>query len=266
MRLYAFLSLLCVTLGLLAPLAGAEAAAPPRPGLKDNLTLMVDSRMLLPAAQLARAYAKQTNTPLTVVLKNKTTAENQILQGIEAHILLTSDHALVERLTDQGLTDVRSTTVYARAQLALLAAHDLQGKDSFAPRISFAATLLATPDLPILTTPPGTVEGTRTEALRTGYEFSETLNARLRTLPTRDEVFDTMRDEPSLVLMLASDATGKPDVTVLNVLPEEISPPVNYEAVVLASESMEDARQFVQFLQGEEAQKILTHFGFQPVN
>lgn len=254
-----------VCLLFLLPLA-AIAQPGPKGTQQPNLTIMADSRMLLPLAQLTRVYSEQTNTPITVVLKSRTEAETQILQGIEAHVVITSDEKLVSRLGDQGLTDVNSTTVFARTHLALLAAHNLEGNDRLAPRISFAATLAATPDLPIFTAAASTPEGTRANQLLMGSAFSIILSERLQVLDTRDEVFEEMRDQPSLALMLASDATGKSDVTLLNVLPEEISPPVKYQAVVLASESMDAARQFVTFLHSADAQQILAHFGFQPVD
>jgi ABC-type molybdate transport system substrate-binding protein len=63
--------------------------------------------------------------------------------------------------------------------------------------------------------------------------------------------------------MLASNAITEPDMMIVSLLPESTSEPVRYDAVVLASESMEDARAFTKFLQSSTAQEILSTYGFQ---
>lgn len=249
---------------MLASVGAAAQPAPVHTEPKPNLTILVDSNLMLPAAQLARAYATSNNTPLTIVLKNGTEAETQIMQGLEAHLLITSNHALIERLADQGSTDVSSTKPLARTQLALIASHDLGKEGVLAKRISFAAILNATPNMPVYINDFNTPEGQRAAAMLTGYEFSPTLAARAVVKPSHDEVLDSVREGNGLGLILAADAVSEPDLTVVSVLPENISPSVTYEVVVLASESMNDARQLANFLQGPKAQEIFAHFGFQP--
>jgi molybdenum ABC transporter molybdate-binding protein len=256
--------LLASLLLLLTAATAAAQEAPPRAEPNPNLTLLADANLMLPVAQLARLYSSQHNTPLTVVLKNSNDAESQIMQGLEAHVLLTSNHALVERLADQGLTDVNGTKQIGRTQLALVAARDLGKEGILAKRISFAAMLNATPNLPVFVDAPNTPDGARAEALLTGYEFSDQLTARTVVKPTRDGVIAAIRDGHGLGLILATDAVGQSDLTVVSVLPESISPPVTYEVVVLASESMAESRQLASFLQSDKAQDIFAHFGFEP--
>ncbi len=244
-------------------IATAEDAVP-HADPKPNLTILADENLMLPAAQFARAYAKTNGTPLTVVLKNAANAESQILQGLEAHLLLTSNHTMIGHLADQGLTDVSSTKPIARTQLALVAAHDLSKEGVLAKRISFAALLNATPNMPVYVNDPATPEGSRAATLMKGFEFSDTLATRAVVKSSREEVLDSVREGNGLGLMLAADAVSEPDITVISLLPESISTPVTYEVVVLASESMGDARQLATFLQSPKAQEIFAHFGFQP--
>lgn len=234
------------------------------PQLKPNLTILVDENLLLPTTLLARHYASLTNTPLTVVAKNITEAERQIEQGLEAHILLTANQSQIARLAGQGLMDVSSTRSFAGTQLALVATKEFDKKDVVAKRISFAALIAATPELPVFINEATTPEGARAAALLRGNGFSEALAARVQVKASRPEVLAAMRETSGLGLLLAADAIGQPDITVISVLSPELAPVVTYDAVVLASESMPDAREFTGFLQSRSARKIFSHFGLQP--
>ncbi len=230
---------------------------------KSNLTILADDRLLVALAPLARDYATANHTPMTVMLKDINTAEHQIEQGLEAHLILTADGALLSRLSDQGLTDVTSRRTVARTQLALVTASRLRKEALLAKRISFAAMLAATPDMPVFASEAADMDGENVGHLLTGYEFSDTLTGRLQIKTDRDEVVEALRDTDALGLMLASDAVAEPDITVLMTLPDAIRPPVAFDAVVLGSESMAEAKAFATYLTTRAAQKTLADFGFQ---
>ncbi len=231
---------------------------------KANLTILADESLLLPLAQLARHYAVESKTPLTIVVKSATDAERQIEQGLEAHIVITADSALIARLSDHGLTDVLSRKAIARTQLALVSVNDLTGQASIAKRISFASMLAATPNLPVLVNAPATIEGDRAQRLLTGYEFSQSLAARAAVKPDHDELITALHDEPSLGLVLAADTATESDIRVLSLIPDEVSPAVTYETIVLGGESMAEAKAFTNYLSTRAARNILAHFGYQP--
>ena len=249
---------------LLVPFASHAGDAPVRQTPKANLTVLVDAEMMLPAATLARTYATRSGTPLTAVLRHSDEAEQQILQGLEAHVLITADHALVERLGAQGLIDVSATRTIARTQLALVSLHYLEKRETLAQRISFAAIIASTADMPVFINAPTTHDGARAAKLLNGYEFTAALKNRVHIQANREEVADAIRDENGLGFMLAADAVAQSDFAVLSVLPEELAAPVTYDAVVLASESMQPSRDVVAFLQSPAARDIFSHFGFQP--
>ncbi len=245
---------------------GLPAVAQPAPkaSTPSNLTILADEAMLLPMARLARAYASQTQTPLTVVALNADDAEHQIEQGIDAHLIISANTPLIGRLTEQGLTDVSSRRAVAHTQLALVTTSDLNKQADIAERISFASVVAATPTLPIFITDASSIDGERVVALRANEEFSASFSLRLVEKPSLDEVTSSLRDEPSLALILAANAVAEPDVRVLSLLPETISPAVTFEVVVLGSESMAPARALANFIASKEAQTIFGNFGYQP--
>lgn len=250
-----FLRSLAVLALLAAP---AQAVAPP-----SNLTVLADASLMLPLAQLARDYATSTGTPLTIAVKSGEDAAQQIEQGLEAHVLLTANQPLVTELRNRGLTDVFNARPIVRTQLALVGSSDIMARTDFARHISLAAILYAQSDLPIYITPPNTHEGMRAQKLMEGKDYSDILTKRAVVLPTREAILRRLHAAPGFALLLSTDALNDPSLKVLSIFPDEIAKPVNYEAVVLASESMDETRRFIDYLLSNEGQQVFASFGFQ---
>ena len=252
------LGIFCASL----PLAASAAKLLPA----KNLTVLADSGLMLVMAELARTYSTQTGTALTVIRTTGADPAQQIEQGFEAHILLSPDPTLVERLAQRGQIDVFGTQTFASTQLALVAPYRMKAKLALAKRISFAALLFSQPNLPIYINDPSTTGGLRAQSLMVGREFSHELATRAVVKPSQEDLVETLKAEDSFGLMLASNAVTEPDITILSLLPDSTSEPVRYDAVVLASEAMEQARSFTKFLRTSEAQAILARYGFQPIS
>lgn len=252
-----FLSIFCVLLPL--------AASAVKPAPAHNLTVLANPSLMLVMAELARDYSTQTGTPLTVISTDNSDPAQQIEQGFEAHVLLSPDPTLVERLAQRGQIDVFGTQTFASTQLALVAPVRMKSRMALAKRISFAALLFSQPDLPIYINDASTTSGLRAQALMTGREFSHELAARAAVEPSLEGILAALREKDAFALMLASSAVAEPDIIILSLLPETTSEPVRYDAVVLASESMDQAREFTKFLRSTEAQGVLQRYGFQPV-
>lgn len=231
---------------------------------RANLTILADESLMLPLARLTRDYATRTRTPVTVVTKNSEDAEKQIEQGLEAHVIITANYPLLNRLTEQGLTDVSSRHPIARTGLALVSTNEVKKTLNIAERFSFAAILKATGDAPIFANDPAMLDGARVEMLKKNADFSETLNTRLVSKATAEDVITALRDEGGVALLLATASIKEPDIALLSILPEDISPSVTYDAVVLGSELMDEAKDFTSYLGSREAQLILSRFGYQP--
>lgn len=248
---------------LLASLVLLTLASPALAAPRPNLTLLVDGSLMLPMAELSRLYTKEERTPLTIIRDPGDDPARRLEQGYEAHILLSADPTLVDRLAQRGLIDVFGTQPFASTQLALVAPAAMKKRLSLAKHISFAAILFSQPDAAIHITPPTTPEGLRAQALMDGREFSHELATRAVIAPNHDAQLAALRQQGGFALMLASDAVAEPDLAIMSLLPPETSAPVRYDAVVLASESMEQAREFTRFLAGKEAQAVLRHYGLQ---
>lgn len=240
--------------------AWADTPAAP----KFNLTILADDAMLLPLARIARLYASESKTPLTIVVKNANAVQQQIEQGLEAHVIITANISLIEQLAGQGLTDVSSRKAIARTQLALVTATSLDQQANVAKRISFASMLAATPTLPVYTNHAKSMEGALAAKLLDGQPFSVSLATRLETKTSHDDVMTSLREAPSLALILAAEAVGEADISVASLLSDAISPEVNYNVVVLGSELMSESKVFANYLSSRPARAVFTQFGYQP--
>lgn len=228
-----------------------------------NLTILADEGMLLPLAQISRLYAHESQTPLTIIRLDPETAQQQIEQGLEAHIVVSTNLPLITLLSTQGLTDVSSRKTIARTQLALVTANALNQQANLAKRISFTSILAATSTLPVLAMSPETYEGKLVDTLREGKPFSENLVTRLMLKPSDEELLAALRETPSLGLMLAAHAVQEPDLTVLSLLSDDISPAIQYDAVVLGSELMGESKSFANYLNSRPARGVFKQFGYQ---
>ncbi len=253
--------LLCILLLLTAAMHTMAQESPARPKNNANLTVVMDENLILPMADTVRAYAKESNTPLTTVIRNEKT-EMEIEQGLEAHLLISADKEFIDRLAAQGLTDVSSIHAFSETQLALVTASTSNARDLLTRHISFATLLYSTPTLPVFVESALTPAGARSAALMHGHEFSPQLAARATLKPSQEELVEALHAQESLGLMLMVDAVANPDVTVLDVLPESLSAPTLYYVVVLASESMDHARKFGNYLNSKQAKERLKRAGF----
>lgn len=243
---------------VLAPLHSARAAESP------NLTVLVEDSLLLPLSEITRIYAKEKGVSLTVIRLRDGDPAHALEQGFDAHILLSADPTLVQRLAQRGLIDVFGTRSFARTQLALVAPYRMKHKLALAQRISFAALLFSQPELPVYTNDPSTPGGLRAQALLDGREFSHELASRMVVKPSFADIIAALQKQDAFALMLAPNAVAEPEIALLSLLPENTSPPVRYDAVVLASDAMEPSRAFTKFLLSDAAQAVFAKYGFQP--
>lgn len=259
MRMFHFILVFFLLLGPL-PVSAAEQKSEKN---SPNLTILADEGMLLPLARISRLYAYESQTPLTIIRLDPETAQQQIEQGLEAHLVISANLPLITQLSTQGLTDVSSRKTIARTQLALVTANTLNQQANLAKRISFTSILAATPTLPVLAMNTESYDGRLVDGLREGKPFSASLASRLVLKSSDEDMLAALRETPSLGLMLAAHAVQEPDLTILSLLSDDISPAVQVDAVVLGSELMSESKAFANYLNSRSARGVFKQFGYQ---
>ena len=231
----------------------------------QNLTVLTDATLALPLTKIARDYARQQGVAVTVIVTDGRDAAQRIGQGLDANLLITASQSLLESLNERGLIDAFNKHTVASTQLALAAPADVARRSNLTRHISFAAILLAQPALPLLVLPETTLEGARAKALLQHQSYVDTLGERAVTVDTREAMIERLAQEPGFTLLLAADIAQEPSLKLLTTVPADVAPPVYYQAVLVASASMEPAREFMRYVQSPTAQQVFSGEGFQAV-
>lgn len=227
-----------------------------------NLTVITDPSLLLPMQQLVRRYSTQHHISITLVSSEEKDPETLIGEGMEAHVLISADPELRETLELRGLIDVFAQNPLVRTELVLVRrkgdGNSLSGQWTLANLFLNEGNRLPV----FLLDPAYYTEGSRSIAAMNANGVP--VDSRIVIRRKRD-LLQRVKDEDSAAVLLAPDALLDTSLTVVSVLPESQYDPVVFNAMVLASESMPEARTLVNYLGSEEALAIYRRYGFKPI-
>lgn len=229
-----------------------------------SITVMADSGLGVAIAEIARNYSRASNLVVNTSFASQKSQEAQINEGGAADILITSDQAWIDRLKASGLVDVYSQVVVARNRLALVG--PVGTPLELAPGEAFPTTSL----IRHMNFEPGFVIG-HPEALAEGiyakealsnlgvYQDIEEYTLYVKSLP---QMMEMVANQGDYGLFFYSTTIARRDLRVLALLPETVHKPIQYFAVVIAGENMNEARKFIDYLKGADAKVVLMENGF----
>lgn len=225
---------------------------------------MGDDTISVAIADLTRSYARDNNVAVNTSFAPEDEQETQIMEEGAGDVLITSNEEWIDDLKLKGLVDAGSTTPIARDQLVLAGPAD---------------STLAVPDsgkfptaqiLDAIGHEPGFVIGTP-EALPEGLYAREALHnlgvageLEPYTLypKNRRQMFEMVETRHAYGLFFYSTAIRRPGIRVISALPDDTYGPIQYYAVVIASNNMDQARKFIDYLKSIPAKNILKARGF----
>lgn len=229
-----------------------------------TVTVMADSSMNIAMIELARDYSRQNHVAVNNSFAPSTTQQLQISEGSAADILITPKIDLIEELKTQGVVDVYSETPVARNQLALVgpAASPLQTRasDGF-PSTELIQQFGWEPSF-VVASPDSLVEGAYSKEALRNVGAAGDLEEYTLYLKQRNQMFDMVINQNMYGIFFYSSTIGKSGIRVLELLPENSHRPIEYVAVAIASDNMEEARKFLKYLKTDNAKAILRDNGF----
>lgn len=255
--------MIIASLALLIPL---EAMAK-----RDDLTqihVLADPSLTIPLTLIARDYAREHNVSVSTSFANTQKQIEAIEEGLEADVFITSRASTLRNLKNRGLIDVFSQTSITKNRLSLVtyAANTLDL--IMIPRLPLASILeridqgfsfmLGHPDFQI-----SGIYGV--EALR-NFEISGELEPYFVFIQSPVEMQHAIAQKGGYGIMLRTDAARNAQLKILGVFPESSHTPISYQAVAVATEQMEKARDFIAYLNGEHAQRIFNNQGFEAID
>lgn len=230
-----------------------------------SVTVMADTSAGIAIAEIARDYSRARQVVVNTSFALPKAQEAQITEGGAADILITRDQPWIEQLKTQGLVDIYSQTLVARNQLALVgpvgSPLKIDWKTIF-PVADFIQAMGGEPNL-LVGNPETLAEGIYGKDALRSLGIADDLEPYTLYIKRRSDMFDMVRQHGSYGLFFYSSALGQPGTQVIGVLPEATHKPIQYYAVVIAGENMDEARKFMSYLKSPAARKILRDSGFE---
>lgn len=238
-------------------------AASPAFALK-SVTVMADNSMGVAIAEIARNYSRDAGVAANTSFAPPLAQELQIAEGGSADILITPKQQWIEQLKTQGLIDVYSPTSVARNQLVLVGPADNTFSVDWEKPFPVAALINAMggEQAFVVGNPETQMSGVYgKEALRY-LGVSGDLEPYTLYIKETDQMRDMITESHAYGIFLYSATIGRDGMRVIDIFPQASHHPINYFAVVVAGENMDEARKFLEYLKTPDAKKIFRENGF----
>lgn len=228
----------------------------------DSVTVLGDPAMSGALAEIGRLYAREQGVVVNTAFTSNEEQEKEITEGGSADVLITGRQGWIDSLKTQGLVDVYSQMLVARNRLALVG--PLQSP--LEPRGQFPTNqliqLMGGEQLFVLGNPETLQEGSYgREALR-NLGAAEDLEQYTLYIKRQEQMFDVVEKQGGYGLFFYSSIMGRDGIRVIDLLPENSHRPIEYYAVAVASDNMDQGRKFLDFLKKPAARRVLRENGF----
>lgn len=250
--------LFCVFLYLTA-ISNPALAAP------KSVTVMADNTIGTAVAEIARNYSRDMQVVVNTSFAAPSAQEVQITEGGAADVLITPKQQWIDDLKMRGLVDVYSQTLVAKNQLALVGPADSPMRVNLSERFPVMAllnTMGSEQAFFVVGNPETQMAGSYgKEALRS-MGVADDLEPYTLYIRRLDQMVDMVINQRAYGIFLYSSTISREGLRVLDLFPAESHRPIDYYAVVIAGDNMDEARKFLEYLKRGAARRVLRDNGF----
>lgn len=251
--------ILLLLLLLLLPVSPARANISNLP----TLSVLVDSSLSLPVVAIGRNYAREKGVAVNITSDDSSELVERISEGTEADVFISANPRWIEDLKLQGLIDVYSSVRLASNQLSLIAPGDEAAPIPDAPGELKRYLMQAAREGKLMISNPDTREdGNYVRILLERLGIWEEISPYLMYTENPFEIPAAVTSQQIHAMTYRTAALSSDDVRVLYDFPPEIAPEIMYQAVVVAGERMEAAREFLFYLENTANRNLLGSFGY----
>ncbi len=228
-----------------------------------NLTIFAEPNMVLALTKIAHLYSQKSNVITTVNFNSAPDLIANIDFGDPADVFISAHSGWIENLHQKGLIDVYNIGYIARDELTLVTSKSNPNlpEELRSNKLSFEDCLkILNQNKSILILDSETnSSGKFSHDLIRNSNFLD-LKIFNKVAEDKSSVVNIAKKDPNqYALLLASQVKNDNDLQILNV---EKSANIFYQALVIAGDNMEVAREFLKFLKSSAAKKILEQSGF----
>ena len=261
-KLQLILSILC----LILTINSAQAELRDLP----HVTVLADSSLTNPITELIRLYSQENMITVTASYDESFDQARKIKEGESADIFISSHPVWMSEIKQMGLIDVYSLSNLVQNKLTLAISKKSRLNNYPIPKEGLEKKIKYLSDRSIMVfgEPESTSLGIYSKGLMSNLDknpngnlWDELKGKMLHSLSAKNNLYLISQGETSGITYY-SDVHKNDEVSVLEVIDEDLYDPILYQAAVVAGENMAAARGFLKFLQSKEAKKIFHEYGF----
>lgn len=228
-----------------------------------NLTIFAEPNMALALTKIARLYSQKYNTITSVNFGSSADLLNEVDSGEPADVFISAHHGWIESLRQKGLIDIYNIGYIANDELVIITS-----KSNPNPLTELMTEKLSLEDvLKILNRNKATLilDNESNSSGKLSNDFIKKLDINdLKLFKKLNEDKSSFlnivkNNSENYALLLSSQIKNKSDFNILATKKDEN---IFYQALVIAGDNMEIAREFIKFLKSDIAKAALRESGF----
>jgi molybdate transport system substrate-binding protein len=229
-----------------------------------NLTVFAEPNMALALTKIARLYSQKSNVTVSVNFNSSYDLINEVDSGEPADVFISAHSGWIENLRQKGLVDVYNIAYIAEDKLVLAAlkSNPAIPTELLNQKISLEDALKTLDQ----TKSTLVVDNKNNSSGFFGNNFLENhafadLQLIIKLPEDKSPFLNIVKNHSeNYSLLLASQVKNDSDFQIIATKNDE---KIFYQALVIAGDNMEIAREFLKFLQGSYAKSILEQSGFE---
>lgn len=232
----------------------------------ETLTVFAAASLKNAFDEIGDAFSAETGVEVVFSYAGTSALARQIEQGAPADVFVSANQQWVDYLSERGVLDRASTTIFAGNTLVLIA--------PIASSFDAPLDLASADDLLAALGEEGRLAVAMVDAVPAGIYAREAMeslgtwdalrNHLAQSDNVRSALFFVARGEAPLGIVYASDAVADTNVHIVGRFPGDRHTPIIYSASRNADVGMRNTEMFLTYLTDAEAQEILTRHGFLP--
>ncbi|MBU6140516.1 MAG: molybdate ABC transporter substrate-binding protein [Proteobacteria bacterium] len=223
-----------------------------------NLTIFAEPNLALALTKIVRIYSQKSHTIVSVNFNSAADLIADIDSGEPADVFISAHSSWIESLRQKGLVDVYNIGYIARDKLVLVTSKTNSALSSNFT-IEGALRALNQNKATLILDNEGSSSGFFAKNLITNLGLSD-LKIFSKIVEDKTALLTNIQsNDQNYSLLLASQINNQPNLQLLS---QTRDGNIFYQALVIAGDNMEVAREFLKFLKSETAKSILKENGF----
>ena len=231
----------------------------------NNLTIFSEGNMAYFLTEIARNYSSKENVAISTNFNSSSYLIDSIDLGEPGDIFIASHPDWIIDLSQKGLVDHRNSLNFATDKLVLIASKKNQKVDlakiTKSKDFNQILELIREQKLPLIIGSESSSVGKYTKSVMANSNLNK-FQIFKKLGEDRKSIIDFINSNKDYFgIVMKSEAFDNPNIVIVAEVPDII---IDYKALVIAGDNMENARKFVEYLKSKYVKDALIKNGFMP--